>query len=213
MSYSNQYIIGFAAGMCIFCSVFVSGSAVALKERQIQNKILDRQKNVISVSGLVEDVNAISPEEIQTLFSEKIHPKLINLETGEVHEDSVEVSCDNGEVRTLTVQDYDQQKALKDPCLSENAPSGMSAAPSSRGGGGGGGARDALGRARFAAGRAPLAASSSSSSSTTTRLFAAGRAPRAASSSPSSSSSWAAARPRRPRSSSRTAPASPAWSS
>jgi Na+-transporting NADH:ubiquinone oxidoreductase subunit C len=127
MPYSNQYIVGFAAGMCIFCSVFVSGSAVALKERQTANKILDRQKNVISVSGLVEDVGDISAEEIQTLFTEKIHPKLVNLQTGEVHDDSVEVSCESGETRTLTVQDYDQQKALKDPCLSEFAPAGNNA--------------------------------------------------------------------------------------
>jgi len=121
VSYSNTYIVGFAAGICVFCSIFVSGSAVALKERQVQNAILDRQKNVISVSGLVEDINATSPEEIQRLFSENIHPKLVNLDTGAVSGDSAVVPCDGGDV-TIEAATYDQQKALKDPCLSESAP-------------------------------------------------------------------------------------------
>jgi Na+-transporting NADH:ubiquinone oxidoreductase subunit C len=121
VSYSNTYIIGFAAGICVFCSIFVSGSAVALKERQVKNKILDRQKNVISVSGLVEDIRATSPEEVQRLFNESITPKLINLATGEVHTEAVTVSCDSGDV-IIEPELYDQQRALRDSCLSGPAP-------------------------------------------------------------------------------------------
>ena len=31
---SNFYIIGFAAAVCVVCSIFVSGAAVSLKEKQ-----------------------------------------------------------------------------------------------------------------------------------------------------------------------------------
>lgn len=122
MSHSNGYIIGFAAGICIFCSIFVSGSAVALKERQDQNRVLDRQKNVISVSGLIDDMSTASADDIQQMFSENIRPMLINLETGEAHDGSVDVSCDDGSTVTIEAATYDQQKALRDPCLSASAP-------------------------------------------------------------------------------------------
>ena len=50
---SNTYIIGFAGAVCIVCSLFVSGAAVSLKEKQQENAKLDLQKNIISVSGLI----------------------------------------------------------------------------------------------------------------------------------------------------------------
>ena len=63
MEYSNSYVFGFAAAICIFCSVFVSGSAVTLKPMQKENQALDLKKNVVIVSGLLEakaDVSALS---------------------------------------------------------------------------------------------------------------------------------------------------------
>ncbi|MEL6342864.1 MAG: Na(+)-translocating NADH-quinone reductase subunit C [Myxococcota bacterium] len=116
----NLYIVGFAAAVCVVCSVFVSGSAVALKDRQVKNAILDRQKNVISVSGLVDDMDSVSNAQIETLFNEKITPKLIDLKTGEVVEAGTTVSCPSGEI-ALDPKVYDQQKAKGDPCLGEDA--------------------------------------------------------------------------------------------
>ena len=52
---STGYIIGFAAVVCLVASVFVSGSAVALKDKQDENKLLDQQKKVLTVSGLIND--------------------------------------------------------------------------------------------------------------------------------------------------------------
>ena len=66
---SNFYIIGFAAAVCVVCSIFVSGAAVSLKEKQKTNAQLDLQKNVVSVSGLHDDVASITPEEIQNFFT------------------------------------------------------------------------------------------------------------------------------------------------
>ena len=72
MQYSNKYIVMFAAAVCVVCSIFVSGSAVALKEMQKKNQLLDLQKNVISVSGLIESdkISTLSPEEISNYFKE-----------------------------------------------------------------------------------------------------------------------------------------------
>ena len=58
---SNAYIIGFAAAVCVVCSIFVSGAAVSLKDKQIENAKLDLQKNVISVA--FDDVNVKEKEE------------------------------------------------------------------------------------------------------------------------------------------------------
>lgn len=122
MSYSNTYIVGFAAGICVFCSIFVSGSAVILKDQQEANKVLDRQKNVISVSGLIADMDSASAEQIKQQFDANIVPKLVKLETGEVFTEAVDVSCEGGGTVTIEPSSYDQQRALKDPCLSEDAP-------------------------------------------------------------------------------------------
>ncbi len=107
--HSNAYIIGFAAGVCLVCSIFVATSAVALKERQEQNKVLDRHKKVLTVAGLMEEGQEISPDEVHRLFKEKIKTRAINLETGEF-DDSIDVVT------------YDQRKATKDPTLSRRAP-------------------------------------------------------------------------------------------
>ena len=73
---SNGYIIGFAAAVCIVCALFVSGSAVALKETQQKNQKLDLQKNVISVSALPEaqKLSSLTESEIVGLFGDASKP-------------------------------------------------------------------------------------------------------------------------------------------
>ena len=48
-SISNVIVI--ALGVCLFCAVVVAGSAVALKERRVENKALDKSKNVLIASN------------------------------------------------------------------------------------------------------------------------------------------------------------------
>lgn len=108
MQHSNAYIIGFAAVVCLVCSIVVSTSAVALRPRQIQNKELDRQKQVLSVAGLIETGQAADAAQIQGLFDESIVARAVDLETG-VYDESVNPAS------------YDQRKATKDPALSRAA--------------------------------------------------------------------------------------------
>ncbi|MEE4271964.1 MAG: Na(+)-translocating NADH-quinone reductase subunit C [Thermoanaerobaculales bacterium] len=119
MQHSNAYIIGFAAAVCLVCSIVVSTSAVALRPRQIQNKELDRQKQVLMVAGLIEAGQAADAAEIQRLFDESIVARAVDLETGE-YDESVDTAA------------YDQRKATRDPALSRAAganPAGIPRLP------------------------------------------------------------------------------------
>ncbi len=61
----------------LVCSVVVSGSAVSLKPIQEAQKLLDKQKNILSVAGLYED-----GVDISKVFAESIDPRLVDLDTG-----------------------------------------------------------------------------------------------------------------------------------
>ncbi len=107
--YSNAYIIGFAAGVCLVCSIVVATSAVVLKERQDRNKVLDRQKKVLIVAGLMEEGQKITADAVQQIFDDNIRIRAVDLQTGDFDSD----------IDTVT---YDQRKATKDPALSRVAP-------------------------------------------------------------------------------------------
>lgn len=109
---STLYVVGFAAGLCAVCSVLVSGSAVALKDLQDANKVLDRRKNILQAAGLMAGANAPKdPDGINKLFGERIEPKLVDIDTGKAY------TGDQFDPAT-----YDQAKASKDPELSKPAP-------------------------------------------------------------------------------------------
>ncbi|MCG8453279.1 MAG: hypothetical protein MI717_08875, partial [Spirochaetales bacterium] len=55
-------------GLSLVCSVLVSSAAVFLKPTQEENKVLDVQKNILAISGLVEDPKALSRSEIAARF-------------------------------------------------------------------------------------------------------------------------------------------------
>ncbi len=106
---STGYTVTFAAGVCLICSVFVSGASVALKDLQEANKVLDRQKKVLVVAGLMEEGASLTPAQVQELFDTRIAPRLVDLETGNFVE-----KAENGQDASV----YDQRKAAKDPALS-----------------------------------------------------------------------------------------------
>ena len=118
---STGYIIGFAAVVCLVASVFVSGSAVALKDKQDENKLLDQQKKVLTVSGLINDdnnsgsnddeVSDLTPEIVRGFFADgKVSPQLVAMP-------GYSGSCD-----ALDVNTYDVRKAAKDPTQSYEPP-------------------------------------------------------------------------------------------
>jgi Na+-transporting NADH:ubiquinone oxidoreductase subunit C len=109
MRHSNTYIVVFAAAVCLACSVVVATSAVGLRARQDVNRVLDRQKKVLTVAGLIAEGEKIEPLRVEELFEQNIQAKVVDLASGDID------SAGDPEA-------FDQQKALKDPKLSREAP-------------------------------------------------------------------------------------------
>ena len=115
---SVGYILGFCVAICLVCAVVVSLSAVGLKDKQDENKRLDRQKKVLVVAGLLEEGAQASPDEISSLFKKRIKAVMVDLKTGKVDEEA-----------TKNVADYDQTKASKDPALSTAVDKNLAGVP------------------------------------------------------------------------------------
>lgn len=109
MQHSTGYIIGFSAIVCVVCALFVAGSAVMLKDEQQRNVLVDKQKNVLAVAGLIRAGEELSHSEVQQRFAESIRPKVIDLATG----------AENAEIDALH---FDQRAAAKDPERSHRVP-------------------------------------------------------------------------------------------
>lgn len=107
MQGSVRYNLIFATIVCVVCAVFVSVSAVALRDKQQENATLDKYRNVLLAAGLAKDGEDLSAEEIETRF-EPVEQVVIDLETGE--ETDIDPSS------------FDQRKAAMDPEQSEPAP-------------------------------------------------------------------------------------------
>ena len=107
-NFSVLYNLLFSAAVCGVCAIFVSSSAVTLKQRQDVNKLLDKKKNVLQAAGLMEAKEKISPEEVEVRFAQ-FRPVVIDLETGE-------------EAPDVDPSTFDQRKAQKDPARSREAP-------------------------------------------------------------------------------------------
>ncbi len=82
MHASATYNLGFAAAVCVVCAVFVSSSAVSLRDRQAANQALEKQRNVLVAAGLATSDERPPPDEIAARF-EAISQVVIDLETGE----------------------------------------------------------------------------------------------------------------------------------
>ncbi|MBV4413728.1 Na(+)-translocating NADH-quinone reductase subunit C [Enterobacteriaceae bacterium YMB-R22] len=68
--------------LCLVCSVIVSGAAVGLKSRQHEQRELDKQRNILSVAGLMQP--GMSSDEVQAVFSKRISARLVDLQSGDI---------------------------------------------------------------------------------------------------------------------------------
>lgn len=66
--------------LCLVCSVVVSGAAVGLKARQQEQRLLDQQRNILAVAGLLTP--RMPAEEVQSLFEKRIEVRLLDLQSG-----------------------------------------------------------------------------------------------------------------------------------
>ncbi|MBL4611230.1 Na(+)-translocating NADH-quinone reductase subunit C [Halopseudomonas sp.] len=86
--------------VCLVCSVVVSVAAVALKPVQITNQLLDKKRNILSIAGLLEEGVSVDEQ------FKKVTARLVDLRTGEFTD-------------AMDPLTYDQQKASKEPALSQ----------------------------------------------------------------------------------------------
>src|SRR5690606_31034878 len=95
--------------VCLVCSVFVAGAAVALKPTQVDNRLLDKQRSILSIAGLGQP--GMSGREVKELFNSTIKARVVDLETGKFTEE-------------FDSKTFDPLKAAKDPQLSQRLPAG-----------------------------------------------------------------------------------------
>ena len=108
---STRYTFLFATAVCVVCALLVAASAVGLRDRQENNQLVYRQKNVLLAAGLVKPDQKLSDRELQAIFDKNIVVRLIDLKTGEMIPEG-----------KIDARSYDQKKARNDPAQSRAAP-------------------------------------------------------------------------------------------
>lgn len=82
-------------GLCLVCSILVSGAAVGLRPLQEEAKARDRQTNILTVAGL-------PTQAVAQTYKDRIEARLVDLDTGEF-------------VAAEGADKYDLRAAAKDP--------------------------------------------------------------------------------------------------
>ena len=95
--------------LCIVCSIVVSTAAVALKGQQVQNKLQDKNRNILAAANMLEPGKSV-----QEIFKNRLEVKLVNLDTGEYL--TPEKATEQWQQEALqNPVAYDQRKAAKTP--------------------------------------------------------------------------------------------------
>jgi len=81
---SNSYVLIFSVVVCIVMSTALALTATALKPLQDAAAEFDRQKNVMLVAGLIQPGDPRSMAELRALYAERVVPRVVDLQTGEV---------------------------------------------------------------------------------------------------------------------------------
>lgn len=67
--------------LCLVCSVVVAGSAVSLREQQQVQVLLDKQRNILDVAGLMTP--RMPSNQVRETFAKYIETRLLDLNSGE----------------------------------------------------------------------------------------------------------------------------------
>ncbi len=105
---SPLYTLLFTFVVCAFCSVVVSGTYVALGEKQRSDAAIARMGQILVLAGLASEEEELDRNAIQERFS-AVQPLVIRLEDGVLDPD-------------VDGQLFDQRAASQDPALSALAP-------------------------------------------------------------------------------------------
>jgi Na+-transporting NADH:ubiquinone oxidoreductase subunit C len=76
--------------IALVCSILVSVAAVSLRPIQIRNQLVEKSRNIVALSGLVDPSEKLSADEILIAVTQ-LDARLIDIDSGEF-EDSLDVS-------------------------------------------------------------------------------------------------------------------------
>jgi Na+-transporting NADH:ubiquinone oxidoreductase subunit C len=107
--HSIRHTLVFVLLLCLAFSAAVSAVSVSLRDRQEENRRLDRIRNVLSVAGLLERGERPSREELAQRFEANLEPRLVELATGQY-------------VDGADAMAFEQRRAAADPARSRPAP-------------------------------------------------------------------------------------------
>ncbi|MGD8716404.1 MAG: FMN-binding protein [Desulfobacterales bacterium] len=62
----------FAAILCLICSVLLTTASTGLKGFKEVNVLIDKRRNILKSVGLVQEGRTYTPDEIQTIYSQRI---------------------------------------------------------------------------------------------------------------------------------------------
>jgi len=95
--------VGFVFAVCVVCAAVVSTAAVGLKDRQIANKLLDQQTNVLEAAGILEE--GMNSKEIVAKYEKYVDAKMIDLDSGDYIEGNPDLFDERRNSRDVTKSD------------------------------------------------------------------------------------------------------------
>jgi Na+-transporting NADH:ubiquinone oxidoreductase subunit C len=90
--------------VCLVCSVLVSAAAVLLKPVQVENRLLDKQRSILDIAGLINP--GMTDDDIRAVYAERIVARVVDLQTGHFSD-------------AQDPERFDPLVAAKDPALSD----------------------------------------------------------------------------------------------
>ena len=72
--HGTVYVLGFAAGICLVCSLAISSLAIGLAPLKEKNIEIDKKKNVLAAAGLM-----VEKEQVLATFKEKVIAKVVDI--------------------------------------------------------------------------------------------------------------------------------------
>lgn len=100
--------------LCVACSIVVSSTAVILKPRQDENRLLDRNKNILSAAGMF-DADVDGNDVVAERFAE-FTTRVIDLQAEEWLDEAALAELG------IDVASYDQRAVINDPRYSAPVP-------------------------------------------------------------------------------------------
>lgn len=97
--------------LCVVCSIVVSGTAVILKPMQDANRILDRNKNILTAAGMF-DLTSDSNADVDRIFGQ-FTARVVDLQAGRF------LSATELDGLQIDIETYDQRRVINDSKYSE----------------------------------------------------------------------------------------------